>query len=149
MDLETYRELIDEFYTTSGIDAPPQAAIDSWHEHLRGYSITVLYGALNRLKLTLERKPYNMLQTIKEAAQVYVKEHPEARTAPDYGDCDECNGEGIFFVKFAANGEKEKKQSAIIVCGSCENWCKLYGSLEGKLRLKKFEAQYQGFEIQE
>jgi len=149
MDLETFRNLIDEFYTTTAIDPPPPAAIDSWHDHLQYLSISALSGALNRLKTELSRKPFNMMFTIKEAAEIYMRENPESRHEPDYGDCDECGGEGIFFVKYAANGDSEKRQSAIIVCGSCENWRKLYGSLAGKVRMKKFEAQYKGFEIVE
>ena len=148
MDLETYRELIDEFYTTSGIDPAPPAAIDSWHQYLQSYSITVLSGALSRLKRELSRKPYNMLFAIKDAAELYKRDNPEAQKDQDYGECEECKGEGVFFVKYAANGESEKKQSAVILCGSCENWRKRYGTTRGFLRLKKFEAQYQGFEIQ-
>ena len=149
MDLETFRSLIDDFYTTTAIDKPPPAAIDSWHEHLGYLSISALSGALNQLKTTLERKPFNMMFTIKDAAESYMKANPQTRQEVDYGECPDCKGEGIFFVKFARNGESEKRQSAIVLCGSCENWRKRYGSAQGKLRLKKFEAQYQGFEIVE
>jgi len=148
MDLETYRELINEFYESTAIDKPPQAAIDSWFDHLSSYSLQVLSGALNRLKTELARRPFNMLFTIKESIIMFMKENPEMVNDPEYGECAECNGEGIFFVKYASNGDKEKRNSAIILCGSCENWRKKYGSTQGKLRMKKFEAEYQGYEIQ-
>lgn len=148
MDLKEYRQLIDDFYETTAIDRPPQAAIDGWFNHLSFLNLQVLSGALNHLKIELHRKPYNMLNTIREAAALYKREHPDANTKPDYGECEDCNGEGHFFVKYAANGGSEKKQSAIILCGSCENWKKKFGTTRGFLRMKKFEAQYQGYEVQ-
>lgn len=148
MRIDDYRLAIDEFYHNMAIDKPDQAAIDSWFEYLGGYSITVLTGALNHLRLTLERRPYNMMATIRQAADIYMRENPGSRSDPDYGECEDCGNEGIFHVNYAPDQEfPEHKQSAIIICGSCENWRKVYGSTQGKLVLKKFEVEYRGFEL--
>jgi hypothetical protein len=148
MDFEKYKDVIGDFYETTGIDRPPDAAIDSWFSHLSHLEIGTLSAVMEKMKTELERRPYNMLFKIKEAALIYLRENPRARKDPDYGDCDECHGEGVFFVKYAANGDSEKKNSAIVLCGSCENWRNKYGSLDGKLRMKKFEAEYHGYEVQ-
>jgi hypothetical protein len=147
MDFEKYKSIIDDFYESTGIDPPQSAAVDSWFTHLSHLELGTLSAVMEKLKTELERRPYNMLFKIKEAALIYLRENPRARKDPDYGPCEDCNGEGFYVVKCAANGDSEKRNSAIVLCGSCENWRKIYGSLEGKLRLKKFEAQYQGFEI--
>jgi hypothetical protein len=89
-----------------------------------------------------------MLFKLKEFVKTYMADNPDARPKQIDEPCEDCNGEGIFFVKYAANGDSEKRQSAIVLCGSCENWRKVYGSTKGKLRLKKFEAEYQGFKIE-
>jgi len=147
MDLETYRELMNEFYETTGIERPPAATIESWFWHVEKVELQTLAAVLEKMKTELGRRPYNMLFKLKEFIKIYYADNPEARPKPIDEPCTDCDGQGYYFVKYAANGDSEKRQSAIVLCGSCENWRKQYGSTKGKLRLKKFEAEYQGFKI--
>lgn len=147
MEIEEYQLLMDEFYEQTGIEKPPPATIQSWFWHVEKVELKTMAAVLGRMKTELGRRPYNMLYKIKEFVKIHYADNPEDRPKPVDEPCDECNGEGYYFVKYAANGDSEKRQSAIILCGSCENWRKQYGSTKGKLRMKKFEAEYQGFMV--
>jgi hypothetical protein len=139
---------MNEFYEATGIERPPAATIESWFSHVEKVELQTLAAVLDKMKTELGRRPYNMLFKLKEFIRIYYADHPDARPKPVDEPCDDCNGEGFFFVKYDHNGTGDKKQSAIVLCGSCENWRKTYGTTRGFLRLKKFEAEYQGFEIQ-
>lgn len=147
MDFDEYKELMDDFYNSSGIDRPASQAISSWFEHLNHLKLSTLSGVLNKMKIELDRRPYNMLNKIREYAVIYLKENPQARGMADYAPCDYCKGEGVFFVEKANNANPDQLESSVILCGHCENWKKKYGGLAGKLKLKTFEIEYQGYTI--
>ena len=48
MDLETYNELMSEFYETTGIERPPRAAIESWYWHVEKVELQTLAAVLER-----------------------------------------------------------------------------------------------------
>jgi len=139
---------MDDFYEALAADKPGRAAIDSWYDSLRSLTLTTLAGALNRLKNTLSRRPYNMLFEIKESAAIYLKEHPEARKEGPVKECPDCNGEGFFLATYEDPEKPGVKNRVIILCGACENWRRQFGTTQGKVRLKKFEAEYHGYTIE-
>ena len=148
MDFEQYKDVIKDFYESTGIDPPPAAAIDAWFFHLQSVDLTVLSGALKKMKTELERRPYNMLFKIKEFIKIYLIENPQVRKKIKDEPCEDCRGEGVFFVRYKATDGSDRMNSALILCGACENWRKIYSSLDGKLRMKLFEAEYKGYEVQ-
>lgn len=147
MEIKEYRLLMDEFYESTGIEKPQYATVDSWFWHVEKLELQTLAAVLDIMKVELGRRPYNMLFKLKEFIKLYFVDNPDAKPKAVNEQCDECKGAGYYFVKYAPHAEAEKTQSALILCGSCENWRKSFGSTKGKLRLKKFEAQYKGFEL--
>jgi len=147
VDFKEYQLVIDEFYEIIGQDRPPNAAINSWFGYFEKLSLQTFSAVLEIMKAELDRRPYNMLAKMREYVGIYLREHPEARQTHEDQPCDDCQGRGYFITKYT--GEDGRPVQGIVLCGSCENWQKTYGSTRGKLRLKKFEAEYQGFKIVE
>ena len=144
MDFEEYKLTINQFFQHINQDRPPDKVLNQWFGHFERLSLQIFTGVLDLMVIELDRRPYNMLNKIKEYIQIYYRDHPEARPKPMDQPCDDCKGIGYFIVKYESSGGMNQ---GIILCGSCENWQKTYGTTRGKTRLKKFEAEYRGFEI--
>lgn len=144
MDFKEYQLVIDEFYEVIGQDRPPNGVINSWFGYFEKLSLQVFSGVLDQMKGELDRRPYNMLNKIREYIQIYFRDHPEARRQHEDQPCNDCQGQGYFIVKYEEDG---RIVQGLMLCGACENWQKVYGTTRGKTRMKKFEAEYKGFKI--
>lgn len=146
MDFEEYKLTIDEFFDFIDQDRPPNKAINSWFGYFERLSLQTFAAVLDVMKAELDRRPYNMLNKIREYVSIYYREHPEARPKLPDEECTDCFGQGYFIAKYT--GPDGRPATGLILCGSCENWQKVHGTTRGKLRLKRFEAEYKGFKIE-
>lgn len=142
MDFKEYRIAIDEFYEIIGQSQPPTGVVSSWFGYFERLSLATFTSVLERMQAELDRRPFNMLNKIKEYVGIFIQENPDARPQKVDQECSDCNGQGYFVVK----SEGEPNQM-VVLCGSCENWQKTYGTTRGKARMKLFELKYKGFEI--